>query len=336
MRFIRNITHPKSFPCFFLALGMIALLTAGCTEYLRIQSSPNAGNLPGQDTSPPTGEETPLSISDITGLPEHAPTVTVEERPIETSIGDASFETPPSITSEPAPAEDGPAVPAPYIPDADILILKPGDYSIMVSPFRLSAYLEPGFNHLVDLRLVGENGSVLVERSVRVFPWEGASHATMVAMIEFEIPDGSLEAARLEISTTDEFGRPKAMNSIELILMSQGESMRNYAESLKEKVVIQYPLENTLVQGDTLLLSGLVKSPSETPLSIELITETGEIIAASEAAVLLSEDSEYALFAAEVHYDITEPTWVRLVISVPADRIPGLAYIKTRELLLYP
>lgn len=336
MRFTRNIAHQKAFICLFLALGMITLLTAGCADILRIQSSPNAGSLPGQDTSSSTGEETPLSISDITGLPEHAPTVTVEDRPIETSIDDAPFETPPSLTLEPVLTDGGLSAPSPFIPDADIFILKPGDYSIMVSPFRLSAYLEPGYDHLVDLRLVGENGALLVDRSVRVFPWEGASHATMVAMIEFEIPDGSMEAARLEISTTDEFGRPKAMNSIELILMSQGESMRNYAESLKEKVVIQYPLDNTLVQGETLLLSGLVKAPSEDPLSVELITETGEIIGSNEAAVLLSEESDYALFAAEVHYDITEPTWVRLVISVPAARIPGTAYIKTRELLLYP
>jgi hypothetical protein len=323
-------THRGARLCLSLILGLFGLFTVGCGDLLHIQTSPPA------DTLALPGEETPISIEEITGLPEHAPTVTIEERVIETGISADPLETPFSPTSDPTSGEGGLIDANPYIPEADILIMKPGDFSIVVSPFRISAYLEPDPNHLVDLRLVGEDGRTLSEKSIMVFPWEGATHATMVSLIEFEIPPGTMEAARMEISVNDEFGRPRAMNSIELILMSEGMPMRNYAESLKEEVVIQYPLDNTLIQGEALLLSGLVKVRSEKPLLIELITETGEVIGSSEAAVLLPEEGDYAIFATQVHYDISEPTWVRLVIRVPSARIPGTAYIKTRVLLLYP
>jgi hypothetical protein len=336
MRSFRKIAHRRNHFRLFITLGIMALLTAGCADVLRIQPLAARQNLSTQATLIPPIEETPLSILDVTGLPEHASTVTVGDISIETAISDAPLETPPPPTPEPTPCSNNPAATAPCIPDAEILILKPGDFSIMTSPFRVSAYLEPGHNYLVDLRLVGEDGSTLAKKSVMVLPWQGATKATMVSLIEFEIEPGMIEAARMEIGTRDEFGRPKAMNSIELILMSEGESMRNYAEILKERVVIQYPRNDTLIQGDTLLLSGLVKAPSEKPLSVELITETGEIVGASEAAVLLPEEGGYGIFATEVHYEVTEPTWVRLVISVPDARIPGMAYIKTRELLLYP
>jgi hypothetical protein len=331
MRSARKPPHFRIHLCLFIGLGLVALSAAGCAELLRIQPLAASENPPAQDTLIPPAEETPLSISDVTGLPEHAPTVTIEDRPIETP-----FETPPPPTLEPSPCSNNSAASAPCIPDADILIMKPGDFSIMTSPFRVSAYLEPGHKHVVDLRIVGEDGGALLEKSVKVYPWVGATEASMISLIEFELPPGATAAARLEISTSDEFGRPKAMNSIELILMSQGIPMRNYTENLKEKVVIQYPLEDSLIQGGTLLLSGLVKARSEKPLSVELIDETGEIIGASQAAVLLPEEGDYGLFATEVHYDISEATWVRLVISVPDVRIPGMAYIKTRELLLYP
>jgi len=51
---------------------------------------------------------------------------------------------------------------------------------------------------------------------------------------------------------------------------------------------------------------------------------------------LIPEDSPYGLFAGEIHYTISKPTWVRLVIRVPGARIPGTAYIKTMEILLNP
>jgi hypothetical protein len=314
----------------------MALSTAGCADLLHFQPSAAAQTTVAQETPILPPQETPLSISDVTGLPDHAPTATLEERLIETGISDVTQELPPSPTPQGPAGVGGSLSPASFIHDADILILKPGDYSMVTSPFRVSAYLEPDPNHLIDIRLVGEDGRPLLEKSVQVFPYEGTTFVTMVSLIEFEIDPGTIQAARLEISTTDEFGRPKALNSIQLILLTEGDPLRNYAESLKEKVVIQYPLDNTLIQGDTLLLSGLVKARSEKPLSVELIDEAGQVIGEGEAAVLLQGEGDYGFFATQVHYDVAEPTWARLVIRVPDARIPGTAYIKTRELLLYP
>jgi hypothetical protein len=310
---------------------IMCLLMVGCADLLQLQpkeTTPAATVI--NETFTSVAGQTLVPVSEVTGLPEHAPTITRAEVAVETGLSeDILQET--SVPDDPAPLVD----PNARFQEADIKILKPGSHSLLVSPFRVSAFLEPDPNYLIDLRLVGEDGRTLSEKTVMAVPWEGQSTVTMVTLIEFEIPTYT-ELGRLEIFVKDEFGRSRALNSIDVILLSEGTSMRNYAEKLQDDVAIHYPLLNSMVQGDTLLVSGLVRTPSEKPLELQLIDETNTIIGSTDAAVLLSEDSPYGLFAGEIHYAISKPTWVRLVIHVPGDRIPGTAYIKTMQVLLNP
>lgn len=317
---------------------LLCLLLAGCANFLRIQSQET---LPAatviNETFTAVAGQTLVPVSEVTDLPEHAPTITRAVVAVETGIREEVLQETP-LPDSPEPSSDSPSsliAPNAIFQDADIKILKPGPYSFLTSPFRVSAHLEPDPHYLIDLHLVGEDGRTLTEKTVMAVPWEGQTTVTMATLIEFEIPTYT-ELARLEISVTDEFGRPKALNSIDLILLSEGVPMRNYAEELQDEVAIQYPLINSMVQGNTLLVSGLVKTRSEKPLELQLIDETNTIIGSTDAAVLIPEDSAYGLFAGEIHYTISKSTWVRLVIRVPGARIPGIAYIKTMEILLNP
>jgi len=317
---------------------ILCLLLAGCSDFLRIQSGETiSADAVINETFTAVAGQTSVPVSEVTDLPEHAPTITRADVAVETGIREEPLQEPP-LPDGPGPSSDSPASlidPSARFTDADIKILKPGPYSFVTSPFRVSAHLEPDPHYLIDLHLVGEDGRTLTDKTVMAVPWEGQTTVTMVTLIEFEIPTYT-ELARLEISVTDEFGRPKALNSIDVILLSEGIPMRNYVEELQDEVAIQYPLINSMVQGDTLLVSGLVKTLSEKPLELQLIDETNTIIGSTDAAVLIPEDSPYGLFAGEIHYTISKPTWVRLVIRVPGARIPGTAYIKTMEILLNP
>lgn len=317
---------------------VLCLLMASCANFLRIQTNETIHtDTVIEATFTAVAGQTSVPISEVTNLPEHAPTITRVDVPVETGLSeDIPKETP--VPTDPGAASNDPSIlidPNARFQEADIKILKPGNYSFLTSPFRVSAFLEPDPNHLIDLRLVGEDGRTLLEKTVMAVPWEGQTTVNMVTLIEFEIP-AYTELGRLEISVKDEFGRPKALNSIDVILLSEGETMRNYAEELTDEVAIHYPLLNSMIQGDTLLVSGLVKTTSEKPLELQLIDETNTIIGETDAAVLIPEDSPYGLFSGEIKYSISKPTWVRLVIRVSGARIPGIAYIKTMQILLNP
>ncbi len=325
---------------------VFSLVFVGCGGLTSTQTILPQGTTPSNEAnqitmspieSPPMPEKTDVPVSDVTNLPGHAPTNTPPDTPDETGNDNQPFSE--AVTpgaEEEAPVDLSTLVnPDDPFPLGEILIFKPGPYSLLSSPFRISANVAPGPNNEVHIRLVGEDGRVLMQSTIQVYPFAGASTHTMGMEIVFEIQAMS-ELGRLEISVMDEFGRPKAMNSVDLILLSTGTSKRNYAGDLLEEVVINYPTSNIMVQGNSLLVSGLVRTRSEEPLKLELIDETGAVIVSADAAVLLPEDSEHGIFAGEIEYTVTTPTWVRLVISVPGERIPGTAYIKTIEVLIGP
>jgi hypothetical protein len=285
------------------------------------------------DTPTKEAGQTSIPVSDVTNLPKHAPTITPDEN---ASGGQLFPETQETAAIEEAPVDLSSLVDSDDIfPGGEIKIFRPGPYSLVSSPVHVTANLAPGQNDEVHLRLVGEDGRTLAQYTVKVYPYVGATTHTMGMDIFFDIQVMS-ELGRLEISVIDEFGRPRAMNSVNLILLSTGTSKRNYGGDLLEEVVINYPTSNLMVQGNLLLVSGLVRTRSEEPLKLELIDETGTVIGSADAAVLLLEDNEHGIFAGEIEYTVTTPTWVRLVIRVPGERIPGMVYIKTMEVLIGP
>lgn len=332
LRAVRNV----------IILGGIGLLFVGCNglstpqTVLPQETVPLTGiaeTSPVSEFSTSPSEQTSVPVSEVTNLPEHAPTITPDEN---ASSGQLFPETQEAAAIEEAPVDLSSVVDSEAIfPEGEIKIFRPGPFSLVSSPFHVSANLAPGQNDEVHLRLVGEDGRTLAQHTIRVFPFEGATTHPMGMDIVFEIQAMS-ELGRLEISVMDEFGRPRAMNSVDLILLSTGTSKRNYAGDLLEEVVINYPTSNFMVQGDLLLVSGLVRTRSEEPISIEIIDETGTVIGSADAAVLLTEDSDHGIFAGEIEYTVTSPTWVRLVVSVSGERIPGIVYIKTIEVLIGP
>ena len=125
------------------------------------------------------------------------------------------------ITLAATPAPLPTATPPPDHPIADIQIFKPGDRSRVVSPIPISAYLRPGGKGRVSLELFGEDGRLLV-REIKAFDTPPNARVNMLADLEFGI-SAAAEFCRLVISTLDEFGRPSALNSVDIILLSLGE-----------------------------------------------------------------------------------------------------------------
>jgi hypothetical protein len=152
--------------------------------------------------------------------------------------------------------------------------------------------------------------------------------------IEFELSRVS-EFGQLRVSVFDQFDRPVSVNSLDLILLSMGASDITPTSWLTEPIIIREPTPNHLIQGGTVIVSGMVK-PSEKSMLVELTAADGTVAGYSEVFVIPAADGSYVPFSAEVPYQVASSTWVRLSISEHGTRIPGLERLSSVEVYLSP
>ncbi|MFQ5617042.1 MAG: hypothetical protein ACE5GO_11370, partial [Anaerolineales bacterium] len=132
------------------------------------------------------------------------------------------------------------------------------------------------------------------------------------------------------------FGRPKALASVELILLSSGNPDLNVVTDLLSRIVIEDPQQGDLIQGGRLIVSGLARPSNSKPLLAELITGEGKVVGMRVFDTEDGPENEHHPFLVEVPYTVTEPTWARLVIRERGERIPGTIYLSSLEILLSP
>lgn len=315
----------------------LILVTLGCT------SLPSAGNVEQPPVTPtdnssqsnPTIEST-LSLAPTQPeetIPTHMPTSTPEtqvsnQTPVETPITPESDDLI-NDAFEPLVSSDT------TFPESIVKILRPGNLSRVTSPFSLVANLEPGPRDQVEVELVGEDGRLLMYKIVQITVLPGYTTGNLVTELDFEI-EGVAEAGRLSVSARDEFGRPKSLASVDLILLSNGSTKLNPYGDLRDNLVIQQPNSNVIIYGDTLFITGLAHTREYHPLEISIIDELGTIISTGQAAVIDSEDPEIKLFIGEIKYQVNQATWIRLIVNLPGERIPGIANTSSIVLVISP
>ncbi len=220
-------------------------------------------------------------------------------------------------------------------PEAEIQIYRPGAFSKVVSPFRLVGNLTPGPGRKVHVDLVGEDGRLLSRQLLTVPVPPGHDRVNFVTDMSFEIP-GVSELGRVEVSVEDDYGRVKALSSVDVILLSTGlEDLNTYGD-LQQNIVIQQPRSNFMIAGGVLYVTGLARAAGEPLLVVELITREGKIVGSGLATLVAPEDSLYGLFAGEIEYAVSEPTWVLVVVRARGARIPGTAELASLEVVVSP
>jgi hypothetical protein len=223
---------------------------------------------------------------------------------------------------------------SPSIPYGRIQIIAPGPLSKVVSPFNVKAFLVPGASGVVKMELLGEDGRLLM-REVRIYDTPPGVQVTVGLEMSFEI-SGVAEAGRVQVSVEDEYKRTVALSSVDVILLSLGESDLNPPGDLLEDILIQEPVPNALIQGGTMLVSGLARTHTLGPLMIELQTDDGRIIGTRQVAVDDSIDGHHSTFMIDVPYTINTPTKARLLVWENGEHIPGITHLSSLEVLLSP
>jgi hypothetical protein len=216
---------------------------------------------------------------------------------------------------------------------AVIQVNTPGPLSRVRSPIALQGYVIPGYDNLVRIELIGEDGRLLARQLLRLYT--SLKWAYLNVEIPFEV-QAAAEVARLQVSTQDAYGRLSALNSVRLLLLSAGFAEINPPGSLDERCVLDSPLPGARLSAGTLTVSGQMRPFNDQPLVIELITSSGAVVGSKMVAIQPAPDDRAVPFAAAIGYSVTSATWARLTLRQSDERIGGTMYLFSREIYLTP
>lgn len=249
--------------------------------------------------------------------------------------------TPTRILGTPSPSptyalEDlSPTAMPDILPYGDIQIINPGPLSKVTSPLQFHAYLFPGEDNRVRIALYGEDGRLLVRKVIRYSsPQEEKVH--LKRDLHFEI-SGVAETARLEVSTRDEYGRLTALTSTDVILLTEGDADINPPLNLYEKIIIEEPVPNTLVQGSSLIVKGYTRYADQGQLLVQIVNFRGGVVGSKIIGVSGQElDLGYHFFAGEVPYQVRSATWVQVQVTAQDDDLSEVLHTSSVRILLSP
>lgn len=320
---------PRLFRLVFSWLALTLLLGCSLSDQLPRPSIPSV---------------TPLPLSEITPSLEvlpSGPTVIVLPRgPSATLAADASataaLTLSPTRTLRPTRVVISPTITGTPTLDpfnVGLRIAVPGPMSKVTSPIDFVVYIAPDYTGGTRIELIGEDGRSLYAKAFRTFPNIG--YTTRVAeSVSFEI-HGVAEVARLQVSTMDQYGRLQAVSSVRLLLLSVGENQFSPAYAPVERVLLRNPKRGDEVSGGVLNIQGEIQPMNDLPVVLELYDSDGKSLG-SRILSLQHADGTYQLFSASIPYQIDKKTPARLLIHQDDDRIAGLAYLYSIEMLLAP
>ena len=239
-------------------------------------------------------------------------------------------ETPePTLTFTPAPTYTPTAIPGHKL--AAVQFIAPGPMSKVVSPISLRMNIIAGASKRVQIDLYGEDGRLLARTLKRNVP-TSRDGIYQTAKITFEIP-AEAELGRITVSTFDKDGRVQSLNSVRVLLLSSGVNEVTPTGNPSEPVGVVEPVGEEAVSGGVLNVRGDVWPFNLQPVILELINPEGKSIG---LRILTVETIDPQLFETTIPYKISEPTSARLTIHQDDDRMPGLFYVYSQEVLLNP
>ena len=226
------------------------------------------------------------------------------------------------------------------IPLGEIQIISPGRLSRLRSPFNIHVYLAPPRsekeeNSSYQVSLFGDDGRLLVRHLFNRDPDEdGNTH--LVMDITFKI-SGEAEAARLEVSSQDGYGRINSLASTDLILLSEGETVIKPVQDLFENLIIQQPISSTLIQGDILIVQGITRFAPQNQLLVELTNRDGGLIGSDVITVETEVIGKgYKPFEGEIPFQVGSSSWIRVQVTARDGKFSGIQHTSSVEVLVSP
>jgi hypothetical protein len=279
-----------------------AVPTATETDTITPGPSPTATLIPSVTRTP-----TNTYIPTRTRIPSRTPTITYT----------------PTITLTPTP------------PTPLLYFERPGLLSRLITPIQAEIYARPGEDGLIRVELIGEDGRLIVRQVVDYSNYLGRSIA-IYPLIPFEISSAA-ETARLQVLTSDRFGRAIAIMSVDVVLLDVGRNEIFPPEITQEPYLIHFPEEGQMINGGTLEIEGLIRPVNESPVLIEAIDENGAVLFTKQLIVPQpTGDLSHTPFQLAIPYKVDHSTPVRLIFHQEGSRIPGSVALSSLTITLEP
>lgn len=296
-----------------IGLSLLGFALSGCIQAADAQPAPTA-----TETSPETTATLP---------PTAPPAPTLEPFNLSTpAIVIEQSDAPPSAT--PAPSGI-------VLPDAPLVVYRPGPGSQVTSPFQVYGRGGPSYNERVHVRLLGEDGRVIQDRTTVLLAYPGNA-GNFVLTLDFETP-GVAENARLEVSTEDpRFARTDHLVSIDLVLLSAGSPRVRPALNGPDKLAIVQPRDGSVVEGGVIDVIGAGWTEADHPVSLQLLDRSGVALWAGEVWLDAPEAGVMGAFQVPIPYTVPWAQYAQLIISEAAVEIPGTRHVSSVELWLRP
>lgn len=212
-----------------------------------------------------------------------------------------------------------------------VLITAPGPMSNVVSPITLKMDIVTGASKIVQVDLYGEDGRLLSRLLKRNVP-TSTEGVLQTIKIPFEI-SGTAELGRISVSTQDEFGRVQSLNSVRVVLMASGVNKITTPGNPSEPIGVFSPGKKDEASGGVLTVRADVWPFSLENLILELISPEGRTLG---VRVISVNGIQPQLVETTIPYRVSEPVLARLIIRQDDDRIEGLFYLYSQEVLLNP
>ncbi len=272
----------------------------------------------------------PEYIPTVIALTAEAANISATETFVVSAQNDPPTETPePTFTPTPFATWTPTSIPEHSL--AAIRFLAPGPMSKVASPINLRMNVAVGESRLLQVDLYGEDGRLLWRTVKRNVP-TSLSGIPQTISIPFEIR-AAAEVGRITVSTKDKQGRVQALNSVRVLLLSSGTNEINPPGNPSEPVRVFSPSKTESVSGGVLTVRGDIWPFNLQPIILELVAPDGQSLG---LRILAVQDIQPRLFETTIPYQISEPVSARLVIRQDDDRIPGLYYLYSQEVLLNP
>ena len=236
----------------------------------------------------------------------------------------------PEPTLSPTPRPTFTQTTIPGHEQAAIQIFAPGPMSKVVSPINLKMNIIAGASEKVQIDLYGEDGRLLT-RNVKRVQISGKGVLQQIK-IPFEIP-AAAEVGRVTISTLDKARRIQSLNSVHVLLLSSGVNEITPPGNPSEPVGVFSPLSEEPISGGVLNVKGDVWPFNLNPVILELVGPDNKSIG---LRILTLDNLNPQLMETTIPYKVSEPTLARLTIRQDDDRIDGLFYVYSQEVLLNP
>jgi hypothetical protein len=150
--------------------------------------------------------------------------------------------------------------------------------------------------------------------------------------IPFEIRS-TAEVGRVTVSTLDKAGRIQSLNSVHVLLLSSGANEITPSGNPSEPIGVVSPPLDEAVSGGVLNVRGDVWPFNLNPMILELVGPNKQSIG---LRILTLNNLDPQLMDTTIPYKVSEPTLARLTIRQEDDRINGLFYVYSQEVLLNP